>query len=379
MFSFKVEKELGKARLSTLSTPRGTIPGPFFQFVATQGAIRGMVFSEDLYRLGVDVVLANTYHLHLRPGEDIVAAQGGLHGFMQWERPLTTDSGGYQVFSLGEHVKLDTNGVTFRSPLNGNEYRFTPENVMQIQAKLGADIIMPLDVCTAFGASHDDVAAAVAQTTLWAARCRIEHGRLQAEGAIRQALYGIVQGSIYPDLREQSAQALRELDFFGYSIGGELRDQAGNSIDAGVAMTVPHLPADKPRYLMGAGTPEDIVRAVRLGIDQFDCVLPIRNARHGKMYTHLNRAELEAYLQDPERPVEPTRLYEAIDIRKSGQAESTALFSPGNPAIERPYTMAYVHHLPRAEAPSGMRLMVLHNIYFYVQLMQAIRETIADA
>ncbi len=382
MFSFKVLKKLHSARLSELTTPHGKIPGPFFQFVATQAAIKGMVLSEDLKKLGVDVVLANTYHLHLRPGEDIVAQAGGLHGFMQWGGPLTSDSGGYQVFSLATHRKLDTDGVSFRSPLDGNSYRLTPENAMEIQAKLCADLIMPLDVCTPFGASHDEVAGAVAQTTEWAKRCKEAHltllnnSSLTAAMQLQQALYGIVQGSVYPDLREQSAASLRDLDFFGYSIGGELRDIETSEMESGVQMTVPHLPEDKPRYLMGSGTPEDIICAVRQGVDQFDCVLPTRNARHGKIYRELNVAELTKCLTDPEYPVDSSKLYTSIDVRKSTHASDFSVFAPHHPVITQPYSVAYVHHLFRAEAPSGMRLAVLQNIHFYAKLMKIIRTTL---
>lgn len=376
MFSFDIIKRLGEARRSELVTPHGPLLGPFFKFVATQGAIRGMVFSEDLEKLDVDIILANTYHLHLRPGEDIIAKAGGLHKFMQWDQPITTDSGGYQVFSLGELRQLDADGVTFKSPLDGSTHRLTPEITMQIEEKLGADIIMPLDVCTPYGASHDEVAHAVDQTTAWAKRCKAEFERLQQNRAVPQVLYGIVQGSTYPDLREQSAVALRELNFFGYGIGGELRDSEESEIEDGVKMTTPHLPEDKPRYLMGSGTPEDIICAVRAGVDHFDCVLPIRNARHGKMYADLNEIEAAECLRDPERPVDPEKLYTAIDIRKSAWASDFSLFSPGNPAIPRDYTKAYVHHLLRAEPPSGLRLMVLHNIFFYVRLMRTIQAAI---
>ena len=226
MFSFIVTKKLGRARLSELKTPHGTIPGPFFQFVATQAAIRGQVMSEDMEALGVDIMLANTYHLHLRPGEDIVAKAGGLHGFMQWNKPITTDSGGYQVFSLGDHVKIDDDGVTFKAPLDGSVHRFTPEITMQIQAKLGPDIVMPLDVCTPFTASKEEVEHAIIKTTEWVKRCKEEQSRL----ASPQALYGIVQGGGYPDLREKAAALLRKIGFFGYSIGGELQEKGEKEI-----------------------------------------------------------------------------------------------------------------------------------------------------
>jgi queuine tRNA-ribosyltransferase len=372
MFSFVVSKQLHRARRSELTTPHGVIAGPFFQFVATQAAIRGMVFSEDLEKMGVDVVLANTYHLHLRPGENVIQEAGGLHGFMQWDKPLTTDSGGYQVFSLGQHVHYTDDAVSFKSPLDGTTYIISPEKAMHIQQQLGADIIMPLDVCTKFDATYDEVAAAVAQTQKWAKRCK-EAAFAHGSGELKQALYGIVQGGVYPELRQQAAEGLRKLGFFGYSIGGELQLQGEKKYAEGARMTVPHLPADAPRYLMGCGGPADIIAAVREGIDQFDCVLPIRNARHGQLFYDLHVEEVAALLHDPERPVVEEKLYTKLDIKKSLFARDFSVFSPGHPVIKQPYTKAYVNHLMRAEAPSGFRLAVLHNIFFYVQLMKAIR------
>ena len=370
MFNFRIKKKLHAARLTELTTPHGVIEGPFFQFVATQGAIRGQVMSEDLEKMGVQIVLANTFHLHLRPGEDIVAEAGGLHGFMQWGKPVTTDSGGYQVFSLAAGRKLDADGVTFRSPLDGSQRRLTPESAIAIQQKLGADLIMPLDICTPYGASREEIAAAVQQTIAWAKRCK------EAHTFERQALYGIVQGGIYPDLREQCALSLQDIGFFGYAIGGELREGEESSMEEGLKVTLPHLPPEAPRYHMGAGTPEDIVRAVRLGVDHFDCVLPVRNARHGQVYRNLNGEELRRCLEDPEYPVAPERLYETLDLRKARWAREAAVFSPDHPVIERPYSLSYVHHLLRAEPPSGYRLAVLHNIFFYQQLLEAIREVV---
>ena len=378
MFSFTVDKQLGEARLTTLTTPHGVVHGPFFQFVATQAAVRGQVYSEDLEKLAVQIVLANTYHLHLRPGEKTVADAGGLHGFMQWDRPVTTDSGGYQVFSLGKNVKITPDGVTFRSPLNGDAYHFTPEGTIDIQRALGADIIMPLDIATPFDATTEDIAGAVDQTIEWAKRCKDHHDELEKQ-ATKQVLYGIVQGGLVPALRQECAAALTELDFFGHSIGGELRDATGSRMDEGVAITIPYLPAEKPRYLMGSGSPVDVVRAVRRGVDQFDCVLPIRDARHGRLYRNLNREELRACMQDLERPVEAKKLYNTLDITKSGNAASDDVFAKDNPAIEKPYTVGYVHHLMRAEPPSGYRLAVLNNIHFYVELFAAMRQVIDEA
>jgi queuine tRNA-ribosyltransferase len=370
MFEFAVRKKLHAARLSQLTTPHGVIQGPFFQFVATQGAIRGQVMSEDMEALGADILLANTYHLHLRPGEDRIAAAGGLHGFMQWNKPITTDSGGYQVFSLGDNVKVDPEGATFKSPLDGSSHRFTPEGVMRIEAKIGADLIMPLDVCTPFSASREDVEHAIELSTVWAKRSKEEQARL----ASPQALYGIVQGGLFPDLREHAARRLREIGFFGYSIGGELQEKGEKEIGSIVAATVKHLPEDAPRYLMGYGKPEDIVEAVRLGIDQFDCVLPIRNARHGQIFSDLNIEELTRILHNPQYSIDPKKLYTLIDITKSQYADDQAVVSPGNAVLRYPYTRSYLHHLMRAEAPSGMRMAVLNNIAFYVGLMRSIRD-----
>lgn len=374
MFNFTVKKKLGRARLSELTTPHGTIPGPFFQFVATQAAIRGQVMSEDMDKLGVDIMLANTYHLHLRPGEDLMEKAGGLHSFMQWDKPITTDSGGYQVFSLGDHVKIDDDGVTFKAPLDGSIHRFTPEIVMQIQAKLGPDIVMPLDVCTPFSASKVEVEKAIIKTTTWVKRCKDEQARL----ASPQALYGIVQGGVYPDLREKAVGLLRDIGFFGYSIGGELQEKGEKEIKKIVDVTTAQLPEDSPRYLMGYGKPEDIVEAVRLGVDQFDCVLPIRNARHGQIFSDLNIEELTKVLVDPEYPIDPKKLYKAIDITKAVFADDMSVFNTNNTDINRPYTKAYVHHLMRAETPSGMRLAVMANVAFYVNLMKAIRGIIEE-
>ena len=374
MFSFTVEKKLHNARLSTLVTPHGAIPGPFFQFVATQGAIRGQVMSEDMEALGADILLANTYHHHLRPGEDRVERMGGLHGMMHWNKPMTTDSGGYQVFSLGNHVKIDPDGVTFQSQLDGSSHRFTPEIVMQIEAKLGPDIIMPLDVCTPFSASREEVERAILLSTQWAKRSKEEQERIGSP----QALYGIVQGGLFPDLRDKAAAALREIGFFGYSIGGELQEKGEKELGPIVRATVSHLPEDAPRYLMGYGKPEDIVEAVRFGVDQFDCVLPIRNARHGQVFSELNEEELAKCLRDPEYPVDSKKLYTVIDITKAMYADDDTVFAPNNAVLVQPYTRSYVHHLMRAEAPSGMRMAVLANIAFYVQLMKSIRAIIAE-
>jgi queuine tRNA-ribosyltransferase len=377
-FQFEIDKRLGRARTAYLKTPHGKIETPFFQFVATQAAIRGQVFSEDLEALGVQLVLANTYHLHLRPGEELVEEAGGLHQFMQWNGSMTTDSGGYQVFSLGGNVELDDEGVTFRSPLDGAKHRFTPEKAMRIQEKLGGDIIMPLDVCTPYRANQDEVSRAVEMTRIWAERCLKEHERLQNNRKNQQALYGIVQGGVYPELRKRSAEGLRSLDMFGYSVGGELRDVQDSSMAAQANYIADLLPVESPRYLMGAGAPEDIVSAVRAGFDQFDTVFPVRNARHGRIYRNLKVEYLEEMIVNSDKPIEADKLYEAVNVKRAEWRRDWSVFSPNNPVIKKPYTMAYVHHLLRTEAPSGFRLAVLNNIYFYLELMRQIRRIIRD-
>ena len=245
---------------------------------------------------------------------------------------------------------------------------------MQIQAKLGADIVMQLDVCTDFRATHKEVEEAVEQSLKWAKRCKEEHERLGTS----QALYGIMQGGVYMDLREKSAEGLRDLGFFGYSIGGEMRDADGSAIEEGVPRLAPLLPEDAPRYVMGSGAPEDIVTLVRVGFDQFDCVLPVRHARHGKLYRNLNKEVLREYLLDPERPVVASDFYETLDIKKTENARDWSVFSPGNPAIDKPYTVGYVHHLMRTEMPNGFRLAVLNNMWFYVELLRGLREVIEE-
>lgn len=381
-FSFRVLGQFGEARLTELTTPHGTIYGPFFQFVATQAAIRGIVTSEDLEKMAVQVVLANTFHLHLRPGEDVIKRAGGLHHFMQWDRPLTTDSGGYQVFSLGKHVTIDEAGVKFRAPLDGSLHVFTPESVVTMQAQLGADLVMPLDVCTRFGASRDEAHRAVVLTTKWAKRCKEEFKRIRSADTTTltqtQVLYGIAQGGVYPDVREEAVEALRDIGFFGYCVGGELREGDEKLLREVVPQTVRLLPEDAPRYLMGYGQPEDIIEAVRFGVDQFDCVLPVRNGRHGQLYSNLNMEELKACLIDPIRPIHSEKLYTKIDICKSAFRDDFSAFSPDHPVITKSYSKAYIHHLMRAEVPSGIRFCVLHNIHFYEQLMETIRSVITN-
>ncbi len=339
----------GLARLGVFSTPHGDIRTPAFAPVGTQASVKTLS-PEEVRGVGAELVLANTYHLYLRPGADQVARFGGLHGFMGWEGPILTDSGGFQVFSLSKLRKVDADGVTFQSHIDGSRHRFTAEMVMEVQAKLGADIIMCFDECTdPLDRAYNE--RALERTHVWAARCARSQRRPDA-----QALFGIVQGGIFADLRQQSAAALAALDLPGYAIGGlavgETKPQMYATLDA----TLPFVPADRPRYLMGVGAPDDIVEAVARGIDLFDSVLPTRVARHGAFFTAHGRRNL----------------------RNARFASETGPLEPGCDCYAcTHFSAAYVHHLIRAEEIFGLRLTTLHNLRFLQRLMQAIRDHIA--
>jgi queuine tRNA-ribosyltransferase len=337
------------ARLGSLHTPHGAVPTPLFAPVGTQATVKTMT-PRDLHALGAGLILANTYHLFLRPGAELVQRLGGLHGFMGWEGPILTDSGGYQVFSLAHMRKLDADGVTFRSHIDGSLQRFTPESVMDTEQKLGADIAMCLDECP----DPLDRAAnerALARTHAWAVRCQAAHTRPD------QALFGIVQGGIFPDLRAESARYLTGLDFPGYAVGGlAVGETKAQMIDT-LALTCPLLPADKPRYLMGVGAPEDILEAVAQGIDMFDCVLPTRIARNGALLTHTGR----------------------LNIRNAQHAEAPLPVEEGCTCYTcQHFSRAYLRHLFKAGETLGLHLATLHNLHFMLRLMEQIRAAIAD-
>jgi len=315
--------------------------------VGTQGTVK-TVGSEDLESLGFQLVLANTYHLELRPGSELIARQGGLHPFMSWKGALLTDSGGYQVMSLEKMRTLGEEGVQFKSPLDGSELMLTPERAIEIQARLGVDVSMALDVCPPFPASRDEVATAMAQTHRWAPRNL-------AAAAPDQAVFGIVQGGVHEDLRRESAQHLAGLGFAGYAIGGVSVGEPTEMQRPVVEFTAPLLPADKVRYLMGVGHPNDILHAVASGIDLFDCVLPTRMARHQCLYTLQGRA----------------------NIGNARYADDSAPIDPDFPASAR-YSRAYLRHLFKAGEPLGARIATLHNLAFYARLMAEIREAISE-
>ncbi len=348
-FSFAVHKTDGSARLSQYDTPHGPIPMPAFAPVGTLANVKTLE-PRDLTELGASLALSNTYHLYLRPGHELVERMGGLHGFMGWDGPMLTDSGGYQVFSLSQRRALDDDGVTFRSHIDGSTHRFTPERVMEIEQALGADIAMVLDECAEpLDRAYNE--AALLRTHRWAERCRVAHNRAA------QALFGIVQGGIFPDLRLQSAEFLTALDFPGYGVGGLAVGETKEQMYATLDETCPALPADKPRYLMGVGAPEDIVEAVYRGIDFFDCVLPTRIARNGALLTGSGRLNIrnERFAEDP------------LPIEDGCECYTCLTFS-----------RAYLRHLFKAKEITGLRLASIHNLHFMLRLMEDIRAAIAS-
>ena len=347
-FSFSVLARDGRARLGRLVTPHGEMETPVFMPVGTAGAVKA-VLHRDLREIGARILLANTYHLMLRPGDDLVAALGGLRGFTGWEGPFLTDSGGYQVFSLASLRKLDEDGARFQSHIDGSAHLLSPERSMQIQANLGADIAMAFDECPPADAPREVVAEATARTTRWARRCRAAH-RVND-----QALFGIVQGGVELDLRERSARELIDLDFPGYAVGGLSVGEPPPERDRVLDHLDPILPGDRPRYLMGVGSPEDLIESVARGVDMFDCVLPTRNARNGQLFTRHGRLSIRnARYRDDPRPPDPDCPCPTC---------STA-------------SRAYLRHLHRSGEMTAATLMTLHNLFFYLDIMEGLRQSI---
>ena len=352
MFSFSLEHHDSRssARIGKITTDHGDIRTPVFMPVGTQGSVKALT-AEDLVSSGVEIILANTYHLYLRPGHERVARLGGLHNFMHWPGPILTDSGGYQVYSLGALRKISPGGVSFRSHLDGSSHFFTPELAIGIQEALGSDIAVCLDECTPYPATYDYARFSHELTRDWAIRCKEAH---QREG---QALFGIIQGSTYKDLRKESAEAIVNIGFDGYALGGLSVGEEKNERQEIMASTLPLLPNEKPRYLMGLGTPEDLIEGVGLGADMFDCVLPTRNARNGMLFTWkgsmiIKKAE---YADDPQ-PIDP---------------ECTCYTC-------RNYSRAYLRHLYVSKELLSYRLNTVHNIYFFMELMHALQEAVAQ-
>jgi queuine tRNA-ribosyltransferase len=347
-FSFDVVARDGRARLGLLTTPHGEVETPVFMPVGTAGAVKA-VLHRDLRELGARILLANTYHLMLRPGDALVASLGGLHGFTGWSGPFLTDSGGYQVFSLASLRRLDDDGARFQSHIDGTTHLLTPERSMEVQSNLGADIVMTFDECPPGDAPREVVAEATARTTRWARRCREAHRR---EG---QWLFGIVQGGVALDLREQSARELMELDLPGYAVGGLSVGEPRRERDRVLDLLDPILPAERPRYLMGVGTPADILDSVARGVDMFDCVLPTRNARNGQLFTRRGRLSIRnARYRDDPRPPDPDCLCPTC----------------------RTASRAYLRHLHLSGEMTAATLMTLHNLFFYLDIMEGLRQSL---
>ncbi len=355
---YQVLKTEGRAKRAVMETVHGTIQTPVFMNVGTVGAIKGAVSTEDLERIGTQVELSNTYHLHVRPGDEVVKALGGLHKFMSWERPILTDSGGFQVFSLAGLRKIKEEGVTFQSHIDGHKIFMGPEESMQIQSNLGSTIAMAFDECPPALAERAYVQPSVDRTTRWLERCIVKMKELNArEDTVNpeQLLFGINQGAVYADIRIEHAKRIAELDLPGYAIGGLAVGESHEQMYYILDETVPYLPKDKPVYLMGVGTPANILEAVDRGVDFFDCVYPTRNGRHAHMYTGHGKINLmNAQYERDDRPIE-----EGCQC----------------PACQR-YSRAYIRHLLKAKEMLGMRLGVLHNLYFYNHLMEEIRDAL---
>jgi len=355
---YQLLKKEGKAKRGRFITPHGTIETPVFMNVGTVGAIKGAVSTEDLERIGTQVELSNTYHLHVRTGDKLIMEMGGLHHFMSWNKPILTDSGGFQVFSLAGLRKIKEEGVHFRSHIDGRPIFMGPEESMQIQSNLASTIAMAFDECPPSKAEKSYVEKSVARTTRWLERCRKEMDRLNSlEDTInkKQILFGINQGAIYPDIRIEHAKILSEMDLDGYAIGGLAVGETHEEMYYILDETVPYLPENKPTYLMGVGTPANILEAVERGVDFFDCVYPSRNGRHAHVYTGKGKINLmNSKYEKDDLPIEE---------------------GCGCPACKR-YSRAYIRHLLKAKEMLGMRLCVTHNLYFYNHLMEEIRDAL---
>lgn len=357
---YRILKREGRAKRAEFTTVHGTVQTPVFMNVGTAAAIKGAVSTEDLEQIGTQVELSNTYHLHVRPGDQIIRELGGLHKFMSWNKPILTDSGGFQVFSLAGLRRIKEEGVYFRSHIDGHKIFMGPEESMQIQSNLASTIAMAFDECPPSMAERKYVEDSVARTARWLVRCKQEMARLNGlEDTInkKQLLFGINQGAVFDDIRVEHAKRISELDCDGYALGGLAVGESHEQMYHVIEETVPHLPADKPTYLMGVGTPANILEAVERGVDFFDCVYPTRNGRHGHLYTNRGKINLfNAKYELDDRPIE-----EGCPC----------------PACRR-YSRAYIRHLLKAKEMLGMRLCVLHNLYFYNTMMTEIRDALDE-
>lgn len=357
---YTVLKTEGRAKRAHMETVHGTIETPVFMNVGTIAAIKGAVSTEDLHEIGTQVQLSNTYHLHVRPGDQIVKQLGGLHKFMVWDRPILTDSGGFQVFSLAGLRKIKEEGVTFQSHVDGRRIFMGPEESMQIQSNLASTIAMAFDECPPALADRKYVKDSIERTARWLVRCKKEMQRLNSlEDTINkeQLLFGINQGAIYPDLRIEHAKMISELDLDGYAVGGLAVGETHEQMYEMLEETIPYLPKDKPTYLMGVGTPANILEAVERGVDFFDCVYPSRNGRHGHAYTNKGKINI---------------------MNKKYELDSRPIEEGCQCPACRSYSRAYIRHLMKAKEMLGMRLLVLHNLYFYNHLMEEIRNALDE-
>ncbi len=355
---YRILKREGRAKRAELVTVHGTVQTPVFMNVGTAAAIKGAVATSDLEQIGTQVELSNTYHLHVRPGDKVVRQLGGLHKFMSWDKPILTDSGGFQVFSLAGLRKIREEGVYFNSHVDGRKIFMGPEESMRIQSNLASTIAMAFDECAPSKADRDYVRASVDRTARWLERCKREMARLNGlEDTInrRQLLFGINQGAVYPDIRIEHAKRISEMELDGYAVGGLAVGETHEEMYYILEETVPFLPKDRPTYLMGVGTPANILEGVERGIDFFDCVYPSRNGRHGHLYTNRGKINLfNAKYELDDRPIEE---------------------GCGCPACRR-YSRAYIRHLLKAKEMLGMRLCVLHNLWFYNTMMEEIRDAL---
>jgi queuine tRNA-ribosyltransferase len=356
MFRIIHKDKYTNARVGLLETAHGSVETPEFMPVGTQATVKALS-NEDLKYCRTQIILANTYHLYLRPGMDIIKNSGGLHKFMSWDRPILTDSGGFQIFSLATLMKTREEGVEFQSHVDGSKHFLTPEDVVRLQYELGSDIMMPLDECLKYPSPKDKVERSVALTNRWAERSKEELERQipNSKFQIPKLLFGIVQGSTYPDLRRQAAEELVDIGFNGYAIGGLSVGEPNDLMYEMMENTIKYLPEEKPRYAMGVGMPHDFFKAIEIGVDMFDCVVPTRNGRNGAAYTNEGR----------------------LIIRNGEYSKDLRSLSEGcDCAVCKNYSRSYIRHLFNTEEILGLRLTSLHNVYFYVNLFKRIREAI---
>jgi queuine tRNA-ribosyltransferase len=355
VIAFELLKTEGRARRGRLTMDRGVIETPTFMPVGTYGTVKAMT-PEELEGLGAQIILGNTFHLMLRPGTTIIEAHGGLHGFIHWQKPILTDSGGFQVFSLAELRKITEEGVRFASPVDGSQVRLTPEDSMDVQRALGSDIAMCFDDCTPWPATETQARDSMERSMRWAARSHAHYYR-EDPAPPRGNLFGIIQGGTYPELRQASVEALVRIGFPGYAIGGLAVGEPEEARLATLEAVGPYIPADKPRYLMGVGRPEDLVTSVSRGVDMFDCVMPTRHARNGHLFIHTG----------------------VLNIRNAANAADTGPIDPECGCYTcRNYSRAYLRHLDKCNEILGARLNTIHNLYFYQDLMRRIREALDE-